>query len=169
VSAQGLAATSTLSTTNVRLAQRDLVGNRAQSFGDGFYGALISPWTGADFKGDTTWVNASQYSAVTQLFRGEIGRWFGCRFVETTLPGREDTSGAENQSAGLVYHNLFFGRNAFGHTELQNANQRLIYVQTGPDKTDPLDLYTIVGWKQIFANRQINAPHVVSVLTGATA
>jgi N4-gp56 family major capsid protein len=168
VSQNALTAASVLSTKHVAMAQRDLVNNRAMMFGS-YYGALISPYPGMDFKRDTTWTSANQYSNISELWRGEIGRWFGFRFVETTQPGREDTDGTENRTSGNVFHTLFFGRNAFGHTELQGANQRLIYVNQGPDKKDPLDMYTIVGWKQIFAIKALTAPHCVSVMSGATA
>lgn len=169
VSQNGLTATTVMSTTFIAQAQRDLVNNRARMYGNGFYGALISPFPAMDFKRDTTWTNANQYSNIGELWRGEIGKWFGFRFVETTLPGREDTDGTENTEAGLVYHNLFFGRDSFGHSQLKGANQRLIYVVQGPDKSDALDMFSIVGWKQTFANKALTAPHAVSLMTGATA
>jgi hypothetical protein len=168
VSQSGLSATQVLSSSGVRLAQRDLVNNRAPSFGDGYYAAVISPDTGYDFKGSSTWVNAMSYSNIEELYRGEIGRWFGFRFVETTQPYRETTLGVAGFGSGAIYHNLFMGRNAFGHTKLEGESQKLIYINQGPDKTDPLDMYSIIGWKQVFANRQITAPHIVSVMTDAS-
>ena len=163
--------TALLTASNMRTAQRDLKNNRALPFGQ-YYAAILSPDTTADAMGDSTWVNAQQYSAIEQLWKGEIGRWFGFRFVETTQPGREDSDGTENAVTapyGAVYHNLFMGRNSFGHTELEGgANDRKIYVNTGPDKTDPLDQYTIVGWKQYFANKALTAPWCVSVMSAAT-
>lgn len=164
-----LAATNILTTTYVGLAQRDLINNLADPFGDGYYAAVLDPLTDADFKKDTTWVNAASYSGIDELYRGEVGRWFGFRFVITTQPGREDTNSTENRTGGAVHHNLFIGQNAFGHTELVGPNQRLMYTVQGSDKTDPLDMYSIVGWKQIFANKALTAPWCVSVLTGATA
>lgn len=165
----GQTAASVLSTTNIRMAQRDLVNNKAMPFGDGYYGALISPYPAADFKGDTTWVNANSYSNITELYKGEIGRWFGFRFVETTQPYRDSVTGvAASFTGGAMFHNLFFGRNAFGHTELSNGG-KLMHVLSGADKSDPLDMNTLVGWKQMFANKAITAPHCVDVVTGATA
>lgn len=169
VSQNSLDTTSVLSTSPIAMAQRDLVNNRAMPYANGYFGAVVSPFPSMDFKRDATWTDAGTYSNVDQLWRGEIGRWFGFRFVETTLPGREDTDGTENVTSGAVYHNLFFGQNSFGHTKLQGANQRLIYVVQGEDKSDALDMYSIVGWKQVFANKALTAPHAVSVMTGATA
>lgn len=164
-----IAATDGLSTALVRRAQRDLKNNRALPFFGRYFAAVVNPDTVFDFAGDTTWVNAGQYSDIGSLWDGEIGKWFGFRFVETTLPGREDSGGTENVTSGALRHNLFLGRNAFGHTELEGgANNKKIYVVTGEDKTDPLDQYTIVGWKQYFANKALTAPWCVSVLTGAT-
>jgi hypothetical protein len=164
-----LAATDVLTTSLIRRAQRDLKNARALRFGQ-YYAAVVNPDTVMDFGSDTTWVNAGSYSNITQLWEGEIGRWWGHRFVESTLPGRESTSGTEDVNSGAVYHNLFLGRNAFGHTDLEGgANNKKIYVVTGEDKTDPLDQYTIVGWKQYFANKALNARWAVSVMTGASA
>lgn len=166
---QGRLSSDVLSTSLIRRAQRDLKNARALRFGR-YYAAMLNPDTFMDFASDTTWVNAGQYSDITSLWNGEVGRWFGFRFVETTLPGREDCDGTENVDNGAVYHNLFLGRNAFGHTNLEGgANNKKIYVVTGEDKTDPLDQYTIVGWKQYFANKALNARWCVSVMTNASA
>lgn len=151
----------------VRLAQRDLVGNRALSFADGYYGALTNPWTDYDFKGDTTWVNAASYSNISALWKGEIGRWFGFRFVETTQPWRETVNGTTAFTSGNVYFDLFFGRDSFGHTQLAGQDQ-VVYVHQGADKMDALNMYSLVGWKHIFANKALTAPHAVAVPSYAT-
>lgn len=166
---ENITSANVLTTELIRRAQRDLTNFRAPFIRNGYYAAVITPDSGYDFKGDTTWVSAAQYSNVEELYRGEIGRWFGFRFVETTQPYRETTSGVEARLTGTVWHNLFMGANGFGHTELMGANQKLIYINQGPDKTDPLDMYSIFGWKQIFANKALTAPHVVSIMTGVSA
>jgi N4-gp56 family major capsid protein len=165
----GMTDTSTNKTDTgaVRLAQRDLVGNRARAYGDGYYGALTNPWTDYDFKGDTTWVNAASYSNISALWRGEIGRWFGFRFVETTQPWRETVNGTAALTTGNVYFDLFFGQDSFGHTNLEGQDQ-IVYVHQGADKRDPLDMYSLVGWKRIFANRALTAPHAVAIGSYAT-
>jgi len=160
---------SILTTALVGRAQAQLIQNRAPMFSDGYYNAVWSPLTSRDFKTDTTWVNAASYSAINELYKGEVGRWFGFRVVETTNPYRESVAGVEADGSGAVYHNLFLGREAYGHTELAGKNQRLIYVNQGPDKTDPLDLYSLFGWKQVLANKALNANWAVSVMTGAAA
>lgn len=164
-----LAATNVLTTALMRQAQRDLKKARATPFGQYFVG-ILNPDTTADAMNDTTWVGAQQYSNINQLWLGEVGRWFGFRIMETTLPGREDTDGTENVNSGAVFQNLFIGRNAFGETDLEGgANSQLIYVNNQPDKTDPLNQYSIVGWKQYFARKALNARWAVSIMTGATA
>jgi N4-gp56 family major capsid protein len=158
-----------LSTTNIGLAQRDLVNNKAMPFSDGYFAAVISPYPSADFKQNSTWVNAASYSNVNELYKGEIGRWYGFRFVETTQPYRDGVTGvAASFTGGAMFHNLFLGRNAFGHTEV-GGGDKIMHVLTGADKSDPLDMNTLVGWKQVFADKAITAPHVVDVVTGATA
>ena len=169
IATQNNLSTETMTTSLVARAQAQLVLNRAPMFADGYYNAVWSPLVSRDFKGDTTWVNAASYSAINSLYVGEVGRWFGFRVVETTQPYRESTAGVEADGSGAVYHNLFLGRDAFGHTELSGTNQRLIYVTQGNDKTDPLDMYSLFGWKQIFANKALNANWAVSVMTVAAS
>lgn len=158
-----------LTTSLVGRAQAQLVVNRAPMFPDGYYVGIWSPLCSRDFKTDTTWTNAASYSNIEELYKGEVGRWFGFRIIETTQPYRESVNGAEDDDGGAVYHNLFVGQEAFGHTELTGPNQRNIYVNQGPDKTDPLDLYSIFGWKQVVGNKALNANWAVSVMTGAGA
>jgi N4-gp56 family major capsid protein len=164
-----ITAASVLTTALVGRAQAQLVVNRAPMFSDGYYVGVLSPLVSRDFKTDTTWVNAASYSNIEELYKGEVGRWFGSRIVETTQPYRETVAGVEADGTGAVYNNLFVGQEAFGHTELAGPNQRMIYVNQGPDKTDPLDMYSIFGWKQIVGNKALNANWAISIMTGAAA
>lgn len=168
VALSNITASTNLSNTSFAMAQRDLIGNHATSFGDGFYMAVIPSATLYSLKLDTTWVNAASYSNIRSLYRGEVGTWYGMRVLEGTQPYREGTTGTESESAGLVYHNFFFGANAFGHTELSGIGNG-IHIVRGPDTNEPIPRNTYVSWSQNFAQKALTAPHCVDFVAGAAA
>ena len=161
------AATSKLSTTNIRAGRKHLRLNRAPYFDGGSWVAIVDPNTEYDFMGDTTWVNAGQYSNVTALYKGEMGMWMNVRFVGTTAPYRETAAGATDMTAGGLFHSMIFGRKAFAHAKLQSATEGIVVLQ-GADKKDPLNMHTVIGWKNTFKPRALTAPHCVSIIGGAT-
>lgn len=60
---------------------------------DGFFLAKISPDTSYDLMGDNVWVNAKTYSDVKALYAGEVGELHGARFLESTNPKTESSTG----------------------------------------------------------------------------
>ena len=148
-------------------AQRDLIGNNATAFGDGMFLGVVPSAMLYSLKLDTTWVNAASYSNIRQLYRGEVGSWYGMRIVEGTQPYRETKLGAEAETSGVNYFAYFMGQNAFGHTELGGIGSG-IHVVRGPDTNEPIPRNTYVSWSQNFANKALTAPHCVG-LAGAVA
>jgi N4-gp56 family major capsid protein len=67
----------------IKMAVRTLKNNKAKKI-NGSYVAIIHPDIDFDLTDDDDWINAAQYAGSTQLFEGEIGKWQGVRFVETT-------------------------------------------------------------------------------------
>lgn len=155
-----------LTTTELRKALRTLKRNKAMRF-DGYYVGVVSPDTAYDLMGDNAWVEASKYAGSTQLFEGELGKWMGIRFVETTEPYRTDGAGNQNDSGG-VYYNLILGKEAYGVTLLEGKK---IYVKIpgSQDTSNPLDRYSTCGWTQIFVPKLLVSSWAVAIRTGATA
>ncbi len=83
-----ITATDVLTGKDIRKAVRDLRQNKAMVYGDGFFAAVLEPFLEYDFMEDATWTLAAQYAGQEKLFKAEIGKWFGCRFVMTTIPFR---------------------------------------------------------------------------------
>jgi hypothetical protein len=168
VALSNIGATTTMSNTHWALAQRDLIGNNATGFGDGMFMAVVPYSVLYSLKLDSTWVNAASYSNVRQLYRGEVGMWYGFRVLESTQPYRETVAGVEDEAAGLVHHSFFFGRNAFGHTDLSGGTNGT-HIVRGPDTNEPIPRNTYISWSQNFAQKALTAPHCVDVVSGVAA
>ena len=51
---------------------------------DGSYVAIIHPSVAYDLMRSEDWIDVNQYSNASAIFNGEIGKLYGCRFVEST-------------------------------------------------------------------------------------
>lgn len=166
VALSNITTSTNISSTFFALAQRDLKGNYARPMGGNYYASVLPTDVTYSMVTDTTWVNASQYSDISNLYEGEIGRWYGCRVMETTEPYREDTDGTENESSGIVHHAFFTGRDAFGHTDLASGGRK-IHVVNGPDTNEPIPRNVYVSWQHTYAQKALTAPWCVDVVCGA--
>ena len=55
------------------------------------------PAAGGDLmtKDTKNWIPVNTYQDKTNIVKGEVGKWFNTRVIETTVPFREATNGAE--------------------------------------------------------------------------
>ena len=90
-----------------------------------------------------------------------------CLFVGTTAPYREVAAGTTDMTAGGLFHSMLFGRKAFANAKINGGNQGIIVLQA-PDKSDPLNMHTVIGWKKIFKPKALTSTHCVSIIGGAT-
>ncbi|OQA72512.1 MAG: hypothetical protein BWY35_01360 [Firmicutes bacterium ADurb.Bin248] len=84
-----IAATDTLTTTEIRKAVRTLKKAKARPFpGEGnrrpHFICICSPDATYDLQNDALWQDVSKYSGSEAIYSGEIGRIFGVVFVEST-------------------------------------------------------------------------------------
>ena len=82
-----LTSSNKLTVNELRKAVRTLKKNKAPMFsrdGKSYYVAIVGPETTYDLQSDTLWQDAAKYSAVENIFEGEIGKLFGIIFVETS-------------------------------------------------------------------------------------
>lgn len=150
--------TDVMSVREVRRAVKQLKRNDAPTMENGDYVAIIHPDVAYDLQGDTAWQNAHQYveSGIKDIYNGEVGRLYGVRFMETTQSPILINSG----SAGTeVYQSMFFGREAFGVSDLQSLKT----IVDSPSKRSTLELYSDVGWKAAFATARLNENFMVRV------
>lgn len=145
--------------------------NRAPTFG-GDYVAVCPPQVTRDLMRDTDWLDAAKYSAVKQLFKGEVGSIYGVRVIEATNPfiakgsataGDEyvyDASGTSGLAAGSdIYTTMVLGRGAFGVSKLKGTQSPWapkVIINDKPDKSDPLNQFITAGWKAYYTAGVLN-------------
>lgn len=140
-----LTADNKFSVEEVRKAVRTLRSFNAETMEDGYYVGIISPDIEYDLMKDSEWVDASKYGKPEQLFKGEVGRIAGVRFVSTT-----EAKVWEGEGSGSidVHCALIIGKNAYGVTGLEGMGLQHITKQLGSAGTaDPLNQRATVGWK----------------------
>jgi len=124
---------------------------------------------------NTTWLNASQYSAVQQLFNGEVGKIWGVRVVEhnnayqsaATPPGADPLT--NYNATGVVFSAFMFGRQAYGLPSLNALGSpyapQVVVVQ-GADKSDPANqIRAMVSWKAFWAAKILQPKWIVHIFT----
>lgn len=158
--------TDTLSSAEIRKAVRTLKANKAMRYNDGYFLGKVSPYVSYDLMGDTTWVNAHSYKDGDNLYKGELGRLHGVRFLETT--NWKETVNGGTSSADII-HSFIHGKNAIGVTDL-DGDEKKIYVKTpnANDTSNPLDRYYTVGWAMTFAPVKLVSTWIIEIKSGAT-
>jgi N4-gp56 family major capsid protein len=159
-----IAASNTLSAAELRKAIRALESSGAPRYsGTGQYLGKIQPYTKFDFTGDSTWVNAAQYSNVDALYKGELGMMYGIRLLLTN-------NGKSESSTVTVYSNFVHGAEAFGVVEHSQDPPKLYIVPSGSiDSGNPAARFGYISWAGSYVCKLLNANFVVNVKTGATA
>jgi len=161
----------------IRKAVRTLKKNKAQKFDNGYYRGIIGPDTAYDLFGDTEWLDAHRYTTSDAIERGVIGKLHGVEFVETNNQYYDTSAGLSGTpvtatSAGVhsVYDNFIFGKNAYGIINLGSITTPTVIVKNpGPnDTSNPLNMFSTVGWKMPFAVKVLNSNWLINVKTGAT-
>jgi N4-gp56 family major capsid protein len=141
--------------------------NRAPKISGG-YVAVAPPQVTRDLMRDTDWLEASKYSAVQQLFKGEVGSFHGIRFIEATNPFIEDEvegtfDSTDDNSDGLIYTTFVLGGEAFGVPELTGEGpfSPKVIITDQADKSDPLNQTINVGFKTFWASEILTNEYFV--------
>lgn len=168
--------TSVLDTRLLTQANYRLRKAKGIRFEGNYWVCIMSPAVEFDLVGDDQaalnnrvgWHSTQQYAGAERIFQGEVGKWFGIRFVQDTNPITFDVSGnAVTDGTGSVHPTVVFGQEAYGATELDG--RKIKVKEAGAQSTDnPLDMFRTVGWKQVFANMPLNGAWIRTIMTGAT-
>lgn len=152
-----VAASDTFSAAEVRKAVKTLKLAKALKYADGYFLGKTNPYGSYSLMGDTTWVNAHTYKDGDNLYKGELGRLHGVRFVE----GSEVTTTSSTVS---VYNSYIHGREAFAVTDLEGDAQHVYVKNPGANSTDnPVDRFSTVGWAMSFTNKVLDANWIIKV------
>lgn len=164
-----VSSTNVVAVSDIRTAVYSLRKLNVAPYDGSNYVAVIHPEVAEDITSDSTWVNWHQYAgntdAVENLYAGEIGRVYGCRFVETTLAPISAGSNSGGTASTMAYGTAIFGRGFFGATELGGGIKT--YISQGASKSDPLDQTTTYGWKANFTSKILNTSAGLVLWTGS--
>lgn len=163
--------TALIAVSDIRRCAGELRRRNAKTFDGQNYIGVIHPVISEDLRADSTWQNWHQYTTPEFLYRGEVGRVEGVRFVETTLTPVSAGSGNGNAisasvgASAIAYGTVIFGRGFYGVSEL-NGGIKTFLVE-GPSKSDPLNQATTYGWKAHFASKILNVSAGLTLWTGS--
>lgn len=157
--------------SDIRRCVGELRRRNTPTFDGQNYIGIINPVISEDLRSDTTWQNWHQYIQPEELYRGEIGRVEGVRFVETNQTPISAGSGngiaisAATATSAIAYGTNIFGRGYYGVTELNGGISR--FVVQGPSKSDPINQSTTVGWKAFFTAKVLNVSAGLTLWSGS--
>jgi N4-gp56 family major capsid protein len=164
--------TDTLTGLEIRKAVRTLKRNKARKFAGGYFRGIVGPWTAMDLMGNSEWLDANRYTTSDAIKSGVIGRLHGVEFVETNDQHYAITAGLSTSATDVaaVFSNFIVGENAYGVINLGSIRGSKIFVKNpgANDTSNPIDMYSTVGWKIPFAVKVLNSNWVINVRTGAT-
>ena len=141
---------------------------------NGEYFAIVPPQVARDLMTDATyWIPSNVYQNNTQLMKGEVGKWFNVRIVVATVPFREDGTTGGGSAEGTysaagtdpILTTIVTGSDGFGTPIMAGGSpfSPKMYVSEGNSKTDPLNQFTMVGWKAYWTAVLLNASWVVTI------
>lgn len=133
---------------------------------NGAYGCYTDDWAAKDLMTDDPngWVDAYRYADPSMILMGEVGKIAGARIFTSTIVPQYRVAA---HSCSLSF---FFGRNAFGVTEVDGSAEIIVKPMNNPhDKSDPLNQYATVGYKWTAAVATLNASCGRILITHTTA
>lgn len=137
----------------VKLAVARLKAADVPTFSDGTYRAIVHPGSTYDLENDTSvggWIDAQRYAGSAALFSGEVGRYAGVRFIEssaavsysdvegvlfsgTTTVEADDDTFTTSAAHGLVVGQRIKVKSLTGGTGL--VDETIYFVKTVPSST----------------------------------
>lgn len=160
-----------IAVSDVRRCVEELRALNAITMDGQHFVAIIHPRVASDLMADSTWQNYHIYTTPEFVYRGEVGRVQGVRFVESTLApvtrGCADGLAISVAAAvsALGYGTTIFGRGFYGATELEGGVKT--YMVTGPTKDDPLNQVDTYGWKAHFTAAVLDTSAGLILWTGS--
>lgn len=139
--------------------------NKAPKFDGQWYVAVIHPSVAEDLSESSAWIEAHKYEATTEMFRGELGKMWGCRFVESTN-APVFSNGAESNPV-MAYATLFFGKDAFGVVDPEGMGAEMI-IKDRDKVGGPLNQFSTVGWKAEQACKILYQERMLRVESGSS-
>lgn len=122
-----ISATCLFRSTVVKNAVEDLATKKATKIAGDYYVCFVHPHQARSMRDDPSWEKVNAYANALLIYNGEIGKWEGVRFIETTMMPIIATDGhvwvdgvdtgvtVMDPAAVPVYQAVIFGENFIGH------------------------------------------------------
>lgn len=152
---------STIATiAHVRQCVTHLKRMNAIPFENNLYKGVVHPLVSDHIRRDSTFPTWMAYNNLQAMTKGKLGVIERVDFEESSnafqVPSLASAwSTGYTSGGGSIIGTLIFGKGAYGVTKL-GAKDARINVTTGADKTDPLNQYTLVGYKLAMASKILN-------------
>jgi len=153
---------------HIRQAVTALKTLNAIPFENNLYKGIIHPIQSDFVRRDSTFPTWMAYNNLQAMTKGKLGVIERVDFEETSNAFTSAVVASAwslgyVSGGGTLYGTLIFGKGAYGVTKL-GAKDAKINVTTGADKTDPLNQYTLIGYKLAMASKILN-PSAGIILT----
>jgi N4-gp56 family major capsid protein len=157
----------TLTGTLVRRAAQGMKADNIPQFGDGTFHAIVDPYVVFDFEEDESlggWKAIGTYSTPNGILAGELGKYAGVRFMESSNARQFADAGAGSAD---IHSTFLTGPDSFAFGDWGNVTTH--YVAPG-GHGDELAQVASIGWKcRIGAMLTDEAgPRYVRIETGAS-
>ena len=142
-----LTATDVVTGRLLRRAVQTMKGDNIPKFGDGTYHSIVHPDVVFDIEDDTEiggWIDAARYGDTMKLLTGELGKYAGIRFVESSN-ARTFAAGAGDGSD--VYSTVLLGPEAYAVGDWGTVTTHVVLPGGHGDE---LAQVMSVGWKGRF-------------------
>jgi N4-gp56 family major capsid protein len=158
-----------MTASEVRKAVYALKVNAVRPIGSD-YALLIHPAQSFDLQSDTaagSWLDLNKYTTTGPLYKGEIGKLYGARCVESQ--NVQVAAGAGSGGVDVIRAYLF-GKGAYGLVELAGNNLKTIVKQLGSaGSEDPLDQRSTVGYKFSHVTKVLDSTRAIEIYTATAA
>lgn len=155
--------------SHIRKAVTHLKKMAAMPFDDGNYRGIVHPIVSDHIRGDSTYPTWNAFgNRASSLDKGRLGTIERVTFSEspnafTTTVAASAWAASYVSGGGTLYGTLICGRQAYGVTKL-GAKDAKVNMVSGPDKADPLNQITFIGYKLYMAAKVLN-PSAGVILT----
>ena len=134
------------------------------------YVHVIHPAQAFDLQSDVnvgSWLDLNKYTTTGPLYKGEIGKIYGARHVESQNIRKDAGAGA---SSADIYRSFMFGKSCYGLVELAGNNLQTIMKQLGSaGSDDPLNQRSTVGYKFSHVTKVLDAQRGIEIYTATNA
>lgn len=135
-------------------------------FADGKYVAISHPVAIRSMRDAAGWKDWHAYTDPQAMYNGEVGMVEGARIIQQTAYGSWTLTGDTMSTSGTLYATLIFGQGAYGVTELGGMKQ-IVTKPNNYDSSNPLGLWSTIGWQTKMAACTLNKSAGVIVLSEA--